>query len=498
MRSKLKSLFLMPDRINILIISLFFIACTFFSALIPPFQSPDEYDHIKRSYLLSKGTIILNHPQGQSSGGMIDSGLLAYMNAYPVTSDKLSSSTIDSADCITWTGIKIFSPAPGTGYYFPLIYMPQATGLAIGEKLGLTIDSSYRLARLITLIAVAGIILAAFSVYPVNPLVVALIVMPMSMFQFSSASLDGISTGLSIFSIAAFLKIGTDKEKASRWLFYALTTSVILLATSRVHLLPLLALVLIPCFYFKKKKYYFVFSFSLLAVLAWLIIAIKTTVDLRVVIAAPTLSIALFYINHPMAFARVLLATLSDGHVITFYYHSFFGILGWLDTPFRSEIYDYLLDCFALIGLLSISTRSIKKDWAPRSLLIVLSFSSILLIFFALLVTASPHPATIISGVQGRYFLVPVIMLAYAISGNLKLDQGAFRKIALLFCIALFVFTISGTTKLLLDRYYLVFKQPKRISLSIHPSDPVQWGGKGVGRNLGDVIHIGQLQGSSS
>jgi hypothetical protein len=297
--------------------------------------------------------------------------------------------------------------------------------------------------------------------------------MPMSIFQFSSASLDGISTALSIFSIAAFLKIATDKEKASRGLFYALTTSVILLATSRVHLLPLLALVLIPCFYFKNKKYYLVFSFSLLAVLAWLIIAIKTTVDLRVVIAAPTSSIISFYINHPMAFARVLWATLSDENLITFYYHSFFGILGWLDTSFGSDIYDYLLACFALVGLLSISTRRIKTEWAPRSLLIILSVSSILLIFFALLVTWSTHPASIISGVQGRYFLVPVIMLAYAISGNLKLYEGIFRKIALLFCIALFVFTISGTTKLLLDRYYLAFEQPKRISLSMHPSAPL-------------------------
>ena len=469
MYSKLKMLFLILDRTNILFISLFFTSCTFFSAIIPPFQSPDEYDHIKRSYLLSKGKIILDHPQGNSSGGMIDSGLLAYMNAYPVTSNKLSSDTINSAVKIKWTGIKIFSPAPGTGFYFPLIYIPQATGLAIGEGLGLTIDSSYRLARLIALITVGLIIITAFSVYPTNPLVVALIVMPMSIFQFSSASLDGISTALSIFSIAAFLKIAADKENSSRWLFYALTTSVILLATSRVYLLPLLAFVLIPCFYFENKKYYFIFSFSLLSVLAWIIIAIKTTVDSRVAIAAPTSSILMFYINHPMAFSRVLWETLSDKNLRTFYYHSFFGILGWLDTSFGNKIYNYLFVCFSLVGLLSISTRGIKKDWVPRFLLIILSVSSILLIFFALLVTWSPHPASIISGVQGRYFLVPFIMLAYAISGNLKLYEGKSRKIALFFCFALFVFTISGTTKLLLDRYYIAIEKSKIISLAIHP-----------------------------
>ena len=69
--------------------------------------------------------------------------------------------------------------------------------------------------------------------------------------------------------------------------------------------------------------------------------------------------------------------------------------------------------------------------------------------------------------------MVPSIMFAYAISGNLKLYEGIFRKVALFFCIAIFVFTISGTTKLLLNRYYIAFEQAKRISLSVHPSAPL-------------------------
>ena len=47
------------------------------SYLIPPFQSPDEFNHLKRAYLLSKGDIFLkskDHP----TGGNSDPGLLDY------------------------------------------------------------------------------------------------------------------------------------------------------------------------------------------------------------------------------------------------------------------------------------------------------------------------------------------------------------------------------------------------------------------------------------
>lgn len=449
--STIKRLFLIPGQANLLIISLFFVACIFFSALIPPLQSPDEPAHIQRAYLLSQGTIILEHPQGHRSGGMVDSGLLAYMRA------SVSADTLKAARHIPWSGTQIYGEALGTGFYFPLIYFPQATGLVVGEKLGLTVDLSYRLARCFTLITIGIILLIAFSLYPVNPLTIALMAMPMSIFQFSSASLDGMATALSVFSIAAFLNFAKNKAKASKGLFYALAAAVMLLATSRVHALPLLALMFIPCIYFKKKKYYCVFVGALLAVLTWLMIAITTTVHNN---PTPPANIALFYIQHPLAFAHVFWATVSSPAMLIFYCRSFFGILRQLNIFFNSEIYIGLLIACTFIGLLSISTRHLKTEWVPRLLLMILAASSILLIFFALLVDWTPHPASIIVGVQGRYFLIPILMLAYAIAGNRTLSEGICRKIALFFCAALFIFTISATTKLLLSWYYLALPHP--------------------------------------
>jgi uncharacterized membrane protein len=461
---------------NLLIILLAISMISLFSAMIPPFQSPDEFNHIARAYLLSKGTIIAVTPEGKDSGGMIDSGLAAYMSAYgvlPFKKDrKLSTDEIDSANNIKWSGIEKFMSAPNTAVYFPIIYMPQAVGLSLGKNLKLSVDTSYRLARFMALLSIAFILFASFNIYPVNPLTIALLIIPMSVFQFSSASLDGITTALSILSIATFLRIATDKEEARQGLFYILTLSVVLVATSRTHLLPLLAFVLASFFYTRNKKCLYYFAAAVVFVIAWIGIAMKTTVDTRVVVGASTASVLLFYIKDPLAFFDVLLATVSNSTLVRSYLESFLGNLGWLDTPFSQKEYKFLFICTILIGLFSISLKNLKADWIPRLVLLFSALVSILLIFFVLLITFNKHPAGLIYWVQGRYFLVPMIMIAYAISGGLKLYEGVFRKIAILLVIILGAFTIFSTPKLLLARYYLALEQPAQISAVRKASAP--------------------------
>ena len=60
--------------------SLFLIVLSI-SYLIPPFQSPDEFNHLKRAYLLSKGYVFLNK-MNNGTGGYIDTGLLEYMKLF--------------------------------------------------------------------------------------------------------------------------------------------------------------------------------------------------------------------------------------------------------------------------------------------------------------------------------------------------------------------------------------------------------------------------------
>ena len=71
-----------------------------------------------------------------------------------------------------------------------------------------------------------------------------------------------------------------------------------------------------------------------------------------------------------------------------------------------------------LCALASVSITTLRQDWHIRLLLASAALASVGLIFLALLVTWTPHPATLVQGVQGRYFVVPMLLLGYALQGT--------------------------------------------------------------------------------
>lgn len=447
-----------PSRDAIKILVLLLIGCSFLSIIIPPFQSPDEHDHIKRAYLLSKGVLVLEHPVGKASGGYIDSGLLAFMDSYGVNRGllpKLSAEDIASADAIQWSNQHIYSPAPGTGYYFPVIYLPQGLGLWLGETLNLSIDHSYRLARAGALITVALLLYAAFVLHPPSPLLLALIAIPMTLFQISSASLDGVSTALTIFSISVFLRIASDQRSSANWLQYSLALAITILATSRIHALPILALLAAAFLYTRSRKSLILLAIACLLISGWTLFALKTTVDLRVPLGDSKHNIAIFYLQHPPQFFQVVWQTLSDHNLQIDYFRSFFGILGWRDIQFKDWHYAFFAASTAFITLLTASFARIAKEWPQRLLLLAISVTSVFFIFFPLLVTWTHHPAHVISGVQGRYFLLPAIILAYGITGNTGVSGSLRQNLATFATFCLFIFSIHVTATSLIKRYYL-------------------------------------------
>ena len=437
-----------------------FIACSIFSALIPSFQSPDEFEHIKRAYLFGKGEIVLTAAEGQSSGGMIDTGLLRYMHAFdglPFHSEsKVTSDVLRDANAIQWEHTSAFSPALGQAYYFPAIYSIHALGLLLGEHLDLKINDSYRLTKLLLLIATCGVLFLAFRLCPPTPLVYALLVIPMSLFQFSSASLDGIATALSLVIVSAFLRTMSLGKTAPAWLFYLMIISWMLVASSRLHLFSLILLALAVCVYTRRTQYLIATFLAIGFVVLWQVIIMKTIVDGRVDLHATSSAIIANYVQNPARFLSVVVTTVTHPSIAAGYFSSFCGVLGWLDAPFHGREYIYLGTLTLAVAAFSVDWKNLGKSIPTRLLLVLCSLASVFTIFFALLVTWTPHPATIIDGVQGRYFLVPGVLLAYATSGLTKGIGATQEKIGMIAIVILAAFSISNMTDLLVERYYLL------------------------------------------
>ena len=440
------------------------------SVATPPLQSPDEGSHLGRAYFLANGEFLLNKPEGAThSGGEIDRGWLAFDKVYAglraQPEKKVSAADVALARSARHERLRSFYAAPGVGYYFPAIYLPQAVALYLGERLDFSIHRTYMLARIFAAVAVVVMLYAALRLYPVNPFALGLLVLPMSLFQLASCSLDALSYGVAILALCLFMKIHELRQDAPERYFSGLAALLFLLCSSRLHMLPLLSL--LPCawLYTRRKRHLAISAGVIAGVFAWTLLAAAMTVDARIAQGASKGAIVLHYVQSPASFFRVLGNTLRSTDTVTFYYESFIGILGWLDTPLRSGQYSILLVLLAVLGGLSVKTGFLREQWRLSLFLAANVLLSVLMVFFAMLTTWTPHPATHIAGVQGRYFLLPLLVLAFALgpaASRASVDEAGRSVVesgrALAGCTVLGVFAAYGLAASLgavVARYYL-------------------------------------------
>lgn len=456
------------------------LAASGFSWLVPPMQSPDEDSHIFRAYMISKGELLLQPVPAHSTkpindaevaalidrarrqegraGGLIAQGLLTFSDRYMAVArtaaNRLTSSERGLLSQLEWTGEVQYYPIPGTGYYFPAVYAPQAVGLAAGQLLNLSVSHSYHLMRACTLIACFAMLWLACRLVVPNPLVAAILLLPMSLFQLVSPTVDGLTTSLAVLTVSQFLASIDPGRKHSPVLSWGLAICIFVLATSRTHLLPLLALPFYLAWRRQSRRDFYLGCAIAVATLAWILFALQTTNDPRVVRSHTTTQLLMQYAADPWAYFKIVAASVGDAELFSFYQQSFIGILGWLDTPLADYFYPVLWTGLALCALASVSISTLQKDWSARLLLVAIAIASIGLIFLAMLVTWTPHPASVVKGVQGRYFVVPAILLGYAASGSATRQLPVRQWIGGLAVAGFALTSLTALTMAVLGRYH--------------------------------------------
>jgi hypothetical protein len=389
-----------------------------------PMQSPDEQQHVVRAWLLAHGQWQLHAPGTMMSGGDIDAhfhdyahGMLRGWAGEPEL--RTPPSRITELRTLRWRhdDERRFIQIPGTGYYLPLIYLPQAIGLRLGEALGWTIEGSYRLARLLAQMSTAALLVAAWMIArPQRPpmLVLGLLVLPMTLFQFAAPTIDGMTTGLALVMLALVwrpLATGAPLETVA---LAALGVGLLVLVGARLHALPMLALPLLLAWRTRQRRIALLGLALLAAILAWNAWAGAVTVDTRAVRALSAAEIARHYLLAPWDFIAVLGRTLASEPWRDFMGQSFVGVLGWLDTPLPAGSYRWLgLGLFALVLPSLVGWHAAPR--LPRLACAAMALPSTLIVFAALLAAWTPHPAEVILGMQGRYLLLPALLACFAL-----------------------------------------------------------------------------------
>lgn len=428
------------------------------SYFIPPMQSPDENQHIAKAYLVSQGDFLLTSPAGKMSGGYVDDNLQDFIQSHMQLSGrpdfKLSQEEKSRLKTLAWSDAKShsFMQIPGTGFYLPLIYLPHAAMIKAGELAQLSIHHTYYLTRFFVMAISIALMLAAFSVHRPGILALGILMLPMAIFQLLSPTLDGITTSLSLVAISLFFALQSTAQRPG--LFYLLASLVVLIATTRIHLAPLLLLLFILAFQQRNRKFLGIGIFATCFTLVWIVFSIKTTVDNRIVRELSSLEALQYYIVHPLNFIQVLYSTLTSTEMMTFYLQSFIGKLGWLDTNLSAWQYTAFCAWLVLFTLLNIfAARREEKNSLARISLGSTALLSALTIFIALLISWTPHPATVVHGIQGRYFIVPFLLLAYSYHGMVDVRSRALSLTGQLLLSAFLVFSAYCLLTTLQSRY---------------------------------------------
>jgi hypothetical protein len=91
-------------------------------------------------------------------------------------------------------------------------------------------------------------------------------------------------------------------------------------------------------------------------------------------------------------------------------------------------------------------------------LLSLCALFSFILVFPTVLLT-NAHPADLIEGVQGRYFLIPALLLSYSFMCNSRRESCRIYLVGFLLLSVLLLYSTFHTTTLLLKRYYVSSEQ---------------------------------------
>jgi len=396
------------------------------SALTPPFQSPDEFNHLKRAYLLSKGEVLLSKgrqffgaAEGET-GGKIDGGLLEYMSLFERVpfryQEKVTQQALRDSREITWSADERFSSLPNSAVYFPAVYLPQAAALVVGEHSGLSVADTYYLARALSLASTIALLWIAMRLYGVPLPVYALFCMPMAIFQMGSASQDAVSFGLCVLAAALFMRAADSRLPFSNSMHVALVFSLFVLATARTNLIAVVWLPLVLYWIRGERRYLLSSGVLLVLCLGWTVFA-ALTIDgagMRIQYISPA-RLLFHYLTHLGELLSVISATLTSGTLLLGYWRMFVGVLGWIDTPLDWAAYWAFAATLLALAITAAQT-DIRMLASPARVALALgAFLSTGLLFLIFLVTFTLYPANFIGAIQGRYFYPMAIFLGFAL-----------------------------------------------------------------------------------
>src|SRR5579871_1455706 len=308
-----------------------------YAVTVPPMQAPDEVAHCFRAYSVSTGACI---PPALTP---IPQSLREFGSSFPPHLENVRRTGATEIEKYLRMplndGARTGVVNVTANLYSCIPYIPAAMGTGAGRLLHL--PPAYllyfeRLANLAAFLALTTLALRQLPGFQIPLMMIAL--MPMTLSQAASASIDGITFGTAFFLCAYVLKLARNPRVLalqprhySIWVILVIGASV---CKADAWLTPLLALVPAAKFGSSWRKWAVIVASILLSVTivsAWSYANRRNGTLWADYLSSRQIALAdnaHFIADHPASFARAIGRSVGDqGHV---YLTEFVGTLGWL------------------------------------------------------------------------------------------------------------------------------------------------------------------------
>jgi uncharacterized membrane protein len=397
-----------PERMFILFVLTFGLGFLF---LIPPFQTPDEYQHFSRAYVISEGHLF--DTDGYIPRGIVK--LMAITRDVPFHLDKkvnLAALTASFNQPLLQSD-PVHTDFPASAVYSPLPYLVSAFGIFIGRILGASPLIIFYLGRALNFLVWTFLVFQAVHLTPVFRWTFLLLFLsPMSLNQAVSFSADSLTNALSFFAVGYGLYLALKIDRILNWKdFFPLLALAILLPLTKPPYAVLIAIILlIPVKKFGSLKRYLLVSLVLIlitGILIWIGSSINRDYYYRFV-PYPGVNAdhqIVYILRHIPGYLKTILRTVVSDFV--FMAQSYVGILGWLDTKLPQLIYPTFYLVLLFIALTD-NHMEFSFSYRQKIFLALIALSAFLIVATGQYITWTPVGAAKINAIQGRY-LIPVI-----------------------------------------------------------------------------------------
>ncbi len=424
-------------RVNALLVSLLAVFGLADLAVTPPFQAADEDRHFLRAYHISEGSLLgvkMIRPGGGGveSGGYLPAHVAADIRLFEDQRFQPKRKTSPAAlrekylagGRLGFGRKKVFTQFSNTVVYPPVPYLPQAAAIIAAKGLGLRTAGALYLARLFNLAAALSLVWYALAQlgfsHKLRLAAFMLAGLPMSVFQFASASGDAvtIALGLAVLASACRLRRSWDEGSFRMLLFLSL-----LLSLCRLPYF-LLALSAVPAV-LGRPRGRLARLLALLAAtagpaLAWNVQIAPLLVPLRTGVE-PVAQLR-FFLDHPW---RVTLKIIQRFARESFYLDSFIGRLGWMDTDIGPRLR------WGFMSLLLLSGFSGWREERDREGTGGAAVNLAFFLFLCYVIALSQYlawnrvGAITMQGLQGRYFLPAAGLVVFSLPSLVRFGRRA-------------------------------------------------------------------------